>query len=81
MKIIKRYQTEIKWAIIFTVIMLMWMTLEKVIGLHSEHIDKHAIYTNFFCIPAIAVYVFALLDKRKTDYYGTYYFCYSCIFN
>ena len=69
-KIIHKYKTEIKWAIIFTIVMLMWMTLEKLTGLHNEHIDKHPIYTNFVSIPAIAVYVFALLNKRKSDYNG-----------
>ena len=67
---INKYKTEIKWAIIFAIVMLMWMTLEKLTGLHSKHIDKHPMYTNFFSIPAIAVYVFALLSKRKTDYNG-----------
>ena len=67
---INKYKTEIKWAIIFAVVMLMWIALEKLTGLHSEHIDKHPIYTNFVSIPAIAVYVFALLNKRKTDYNG-----------
>ena len=70
MKLINKYKTEIKWSFIFTVIMLMWMTLEKLTGLHSKHIDKHPMYTNFFSIPAIAVYVFALLNKRKTDFNG-----------
>ena len=69
-KIINKYKTEIKWAFIFIIVMLMWMTLEKLTGLHSEHIDKHTIYTNFVSIPAIAVYVFALLNKRKTDFNG-----------
>ncbi|GAA5522756.1 DUF4199 domain-containing protein [Aliifodinibius salicampi] len=64
------FRTEIKWALIFVATMLAWMLLERVIGLHDTHIDKHAIYTNFFAIPAIAVYVFALLDKRKNDYNG-----------
>ena len=62
-----KYKTEIKWAIIFAIVMLMWMTLEKLTGLHSEHIDKHPFYTNFFSIAAIAVYVLALLNKRKRD--------------
>jgi hypothetical protein len=44
------------------------MFLEKLAGLHDEHIDKHPIYTNFIAIPAIAIYVFALLDKRKNFY-------------
>lgn len=49
---------------------LLWMFLERLTGLHSNHIDKHATYTNFILIPAILIYVFALLDKRKHFYNG-----------
>ena len=66
----KNLKIEIKWAIIFAVMQLLWMLLERLKGLHSEHIDKHAIFTNFIAIPAIAIYVFALLDKRKNFYQG-----------
>ena len=66
----KQYKLEIKWALTFVVVSLLWMLLEKLTGLHSEHIDKHPLYTNLFSIAAIAVYVFALFDKRKTDYNG-----------
>ena len=55
MKMINKYKTEIKWAIIFAIVMLMWITLEKLTGLHSEHIDKHPMYTNFFSIPASSI--------------------------
>ncbi|HMB41178.1 MAG TPA: DUF4199 domain-containing protein [Balneolaceae bacterium] len=65
-----RYKTEVKWSIIFVVVMLLWMGFERLIGLHDEHIANHAIYTNFFAIFAIAVYVFALRDKKKTHYGG-----------
>ena len=65
-----KYKVEIKWAFIFIGMMLTWMVLERLSGLHSTHIDKHAIFTNFIAIPAIAIYVLALLDKRKTDYDG-----------
>lgn len=66
----KKIKIEIKWAIIFVVMTLIWMFLEKWAGLHDEHIDKHPIYTNFIAIPAIAIYIFALLDKRKNFYKG-----------
>jgi hypothetical protein len=39
-------------------------------GWHDLQIDKHQTYTNFFSIIAIAVYGFALVDKRKNFYEG-----------
>lgn len=66
----RKYSTEIKWAFIFAAMSLLWMLLERVAGLHSTHISKHPVYTNFIAIPAIAVYVLALLEKRKTAYQG-----------
>lgn len=67
----KQYNIEIKWAIAFVLMTLVWMLLERLSGLHHQHIDKHEIYTNFIALPAIAIYVFALLDKRKNFYGGT----------
>ncbi len=66
----KKFAIEIKWAILFAVVLLVWMFGERLSGLHDEHIDKHAVVTNFFAIVAIAVYVVALLDKRKNDFNG-----------
>ena len=65
-----KIKIELKWALYFTIMSLLWMLLERLLGLHDEHIDKHAIYTNFIAIPAILIYVFALLDKRKNYYNG-----------
>lgn len=67
----KKIKIEIKWAIIFIVMMLLWMVLERLVGLHDKHIDKHMIYTNIVAIPAILIYVLALLDKRKNFYAGS----------
>ncbi|MBM2815263.1 MAG: hypothetical protein HW421_2025 [Ignavibacteria bacterium] len=66
----KNIAFEIKWAIYFFVMMLFWMLLEKIFGLHSTNIDKHPIFTNFIAIPAIMIYVFAFRDKRKNYYNG-----------
>ncbi|MBT3228066.1 MAG: DUF4199 domain-containing protein [Candidatus Marinimicrobia bacterium] len=66
-----KFKTELKWALIFMGVTLAWMLLERLTGLHSTHIDKHATYTNFFAIVAIAVYVVALRDKRATDFNGS----------
>jgi ABC-type Fe3+ transport system permease subunit len=61
---------EIKWSILFTLAMLLWMYGEKLFGLHDDWIEKHAFYSGFFAIVAIAIYLFALYDKRKNYYNG-----------
>ena len=66
----KKFSIEIKWAFIFASFMLLWMLGEKLTGLHDVHIANHPTYTNFIAIPAILIYVLALLDKRKNFYNG-----------
>lgn len=66
----KKYTTEIKWGLIFTIVALLWMVFERLMGWHGENIDQHATMTNLFAIPAIVIYVLALLDKRKSDLGG-----------
>jgi Protein of unknown function (DUF4199) len=58
-------KTEIKFAIGFFIMTLMWMAMERLLGLHSTHIDKHATYTNLYAIPSVIIYVLALLERRK----------------
>lgn len=60
-----KYKLEIKWALIFIGTTLLWMVLEKIVGLHSTHIDKHMYLTNLFAIPAILIYVLAFKEKKK----------------
>ena len=64
------YQIEIKWGILFILSGLIWMVLEKSLGWHDELLDQHATYTMFYAPIAIALYVLALRDKKKTDYQG-----------
>lgn len=64
-----KIKIEIKWALIFSLMGLAWMVLEKLSGLHDKYIDYHLYLTNLFAIPAIWLYVLALKDKRK-HYYG-----------
>ena len=66
----KKYQIELKWALVFVGMTLIWMIGEKLLGYHSEKIAQHEVITNFIALPAIAVYVFALLDKKKNFYNG-----------
>ena len=66
----KHLQLEIKWALVFSVMTLLWMTAEKLCGLHGKYIDYHLYLTNLFAIPAIVVMVLALKDKKKSFYSG-----------
>jgi len=67
----KKNSVELSWALIFAAVSLLWMVFERLAGLHDTSIHKHAVFTNLFAIPAVAVYVFALLYKRKYSYNGT----------
>lgn len=66
----KNLRTEIKWAILFSIMTLLWMVLEKLCGLHGKYIDYHLYLTNLFAIPAIWFMVLALNDKKKNFYGG-----------
>jgi hypothetical protein len=61
---------EIKWGVLFILVGLIWMVFEKTMGWHDVHIDKHATYAVFIAPIAIAIYVFALLDKKRNFYGG-----------
>ncbi|NJY64185.1 DUF4199 domain-containing protein [Salinimicrobium sp. CDJ15-81-2] len=65
-----KYRIEIKWAIIFSVVMILWMLGERLMGLHDEYIADHAFYSGFFGIVAIGIYLLALFDKRKNYHNG-----------
>ena len=64
-----QYKTEIKWALIFVAMGLVWMMLERISGLHSTYIHLHPIYTNFIAIPAVLVYVLAIREKHRKDFH------------
>lgn len=66
----KNINIEIKWGIIFTIVGLLWMVMEKALGWHSEHIDKHPIYTMGWGVVAVLLVMMALQEKRNKDYGG-----------
>lgn len=66
-----RFAYEIKWGAIFTACSILWMAFEKSMGWHDAFIEKQATYSMFFGLIAIAVYVLALLDKKKQHYAGS----------
>lgn len=61
----KDIKIELKWAIIFTITLLLWMVFENKMGWHGEKIEDHAWLTMFFMIPSILIYILEMKDKRK----------------
>ena len=66
----KTISIEIKWALIFSAVTLLWMAAEKLVGLHDKYIDYHLYLTNLFAIPAIIMMVLALKEKKQKFYGG-----------
>lgn len=67
----KKNKIEIKWAFISTAMFLLWMTLEKLTGLHDKYLEQQQIVTMLILIPSAIIYVLALLDKKKNYFSGS----------
>lgn len=67
----KKNKIEIKWAFIFAAMFLLWMIIEKLIGLHDKHIESQQVATTLILIPSIIIYILALQDKKKNYYSGS----------
>lgn len=61
----KKFSLEFKWAIFFSVMTLVWIFIERLLGFHGDKVHQHASFTNFVAIPSIAIYIFGILDKRR----------------
>jgi amino acid transporter len=66
----KKFSIEFKWAIQFSLLSLVWVIVEKSMGLHDEKIAQQAIYTNLFAFLAVTIYYLSLRDKKKNYYLG-----------
>ena len=58
------YYHEIKFALLFSGMNILWMLGERLAGLHDVHIADHAFYTNYFVIPSILLYAVAMYQKQ-----------------
>lgn len=58
-------KTELKWGVIFSVMGLIWLTLEYLVGLHGRFIGWHPYLTNLVAIPSVIIMVLAILEKRR----------------
>jgi len=67
----RKYSIELKWGVVFAVVFLLWMMMEKQLGWHDVHIADHATYTMLFMIPTLLIYFFGLKEKRTRYYSGS----------
>jgi cytochrome b561 len=65
---LERFKIEFKWASIFTAISIIWVYVEKYLGLHSEHIEFHSIVGLIIIIP-FALSIYLCLKEKKREYY------------
>lgn len=65
-----KFSIEIKWALIFAIASLAWTAIEKAAGMHDDQIPNYIWFSSLFAIVAIAIFVFALRDKKKNYYDG-----------
>jgi hypothetical protein len=66
----KNIKLEIKWAFIFFAVMIIWVLLEKLIGLHDKHISAHPMVTGLVAIPSIFIYIFAFREIKLQKFDG-----------
>ncbi len=61
----EHFKIEVKWAIVFTILSLAWMLLEKTLGWHDEQIADHFWLTLLFLPFAILMYILVMREKRR----------------
>lgn len=66
----EKFKIEFKWASIFTGINLVWVYIEKYLGLHDDYIDYHSIVGLVMLLPLGFCIYSSLKEKREVHYKG-----------
>jgi hypothetical protein len=64
------YKTELKWAILFIIASVLWLVLAKILGMFSSQMGNFPIFSMLFIVPAVLIFIGALLDKKNNYYSG-----------
>jgi len=65
-----RFKIEYKWALLISLMILLWMALEEKLGWHDQRIAHYTIYKMSIMLPIVLYFGMALGDKRKNFYNG-----------
>jgi len=66
----KQFKIEIKWAVVFMIASIVWTVIEKMAGFHDIRIHQQVMFSALFAIPAIAIYVLMLREKKQKYFNG-----------
>ncbi|MGX1024529.1 DUF4199 domain-containing protein [Flavobacterium sp. CS20] len=64
----EKFKIEFKWASIFTGINLIWIYIEKYLGLHDKYIDYQSIVSLVMLLP-LSLCIYMSLKQKREDYY------------
>jgi hypothetical protein len=60
------FSIELKWALIFSVMYLAWMVMERVAGFHGERIEQQSIVGTLVLIPSFIIYWLTLRNRKRS---------------
>lgn len=66
----KAKNIELKWAITYSAMFLLWTAIEKAAGLHDAKLPQHQLVNSLILIPSFIIYAIALVDKKRNYYFG-----------
>jgi hypothetical protein len=58
------HKTEMKWALIHSLMFLTWMFIEKAAGLHDVRLDIQPFAGVLIMLPSVIIYVLAKFGQR-----------------
>ena len=65
---LQAFKIEIKWAILYSFVSILWMYFEKSMGWHDEKIMLQPLYNLWFLPVSILVIGLGLFDKKRNHY-------------
>lgn len=61
------FKVELKWGLIFSLVTIIWMAGEKIIGLHQSYSN----WQFLIGIPYTLIFVLGMLEKKRSYYQGS----------
>ncbi len=61
-----RFALELKWALLFSLMYLVWMLAERVAGFHDTRLHQQPMVGPLILIPSILIYWLTLRDRKRS---------------